>query len=134
MTSKQKMIAMEYQADICKPIILNDGTVDGFDYMIVSFGTHPTAYVNIPSNHPYFEKSTNDIDIDCHGGLTYSADNPIIQSKIGWWIGWDYAHSGDYLGYFELFRNHETVNGKKWTTSEIKEDVQNVISQLKAKY
>ena len=65
-----------------------------------------------------------------------------VNSKINenekltncWFIGWDYAHLGDYYGYDminmimpEIYR----LGGKKWTTMEILQDVRSVCKQLK---
>ncbi len=46
-----------------------------------------------------------EIDLDVHGGLTYSNNYLCISEnkKVEGWIfiGWDYAHYGDYAGYEE---------------------------------
>jgi len=131
------MKQMEYKPEIVSPIILDEGNFDGFGYLILSFGTHPAAYVRIPSKHQYYKKHCDDIDIDCHGGLTFSGESPDIEPcKSGWWIGWDYAHYKDYLGFFTLIKNmvdsdKTSSNEKKWTTLEIKAEVENVIKQLR---
>lgn len=101
-------------------------------YFILSYFTHPCAYVKIPINHPFYKKSYDKIPIDCHGGLTYSKDcllqgTPDEQS--GWWIGWDYAHYNDYAPYHS--EAEATIMGlHKWTTAEIFEEVREVIGQL----
>jgi len=114
--------------------ILDTGIISDFEYRIISYGTHPCCYVGLPENHPYFGKEYTNIDIDCHGGLTYSdaklhAD-PTAQES--WWIGWDYAHCGDYAGYYELdcMKDFDHSKDKKWTTEELKEEVLNVIKEL----
>ena len=48
------------------------------------------GYVKLPKEHPGYEKDYNDLDIDVHGGLTYSE---LENDK--WVIGFDCAHSGD---------------------------------------
>ena len=96
---------MEYTPEIHKPITLDEGSISEFDYVISSFGTHPVTYVRIPDNHPYYKKSCDDLDIACHGGLTISGDNlEAIPDKKGWWLGWDYAHAGDYLGFSDMLK------------------------------
>lgn len=73
------------------------------------------GYVGISKSHPYFEKSYNDVDVDVHGGLTFSEhcmphkDNPergichIVEDGDDdniWWLGFDCGHSGDiHPGY-----------------------------------
>jgi hypothetical protein len=65
----------------CKP--------DGPDHI---FGGHLCGYVCLPDTHVYFKKNYSDIDIDVHGGLTFSE-----MAGVGkYWIGFDCSHSGDY--------------------------------------
>lgn len=119
------MKQMEYKTEIEKKV-LHEGTHDGYDFLILSLGSHPTAYVKVPKEHKYFEKDYEDIDIDTHGGLTYS-NFGVIHREDGWWIGWDYAHAGDYLEYV----CDVSFKGKMWSTEEIFEHVKHVINQLK---
>jgi hypothetical protein len=97
----------------------------GYDFLILSFGTHPTAYVRLPFGHPCIKEKLDDIEIDCHGCLTFIGVPTQVEDPLGFWIGWDYAHWNDrFLG---------NPNGKSWTTEEIFEEVKNVIEQLKRK-
>ena len=111
--------------------ILDRGIYKDYDYVILSLGTHPCAYVRIPEDHPYYGKDYNNCDIDCHWGLTYGS--PYLRTsndtqEIGWWIGWDYAHSGDYMDYgYEIGMND---GDKKWTTDEIVRECKRVINQI----
>lgn len=50
------------------------------------------GYVGIPTNHPFFEKNYDEIDISVHGGLTFSDYMDGI-----WFIGFDCAHVGDNI-------------------------------------
>lgn len=107
--------------------VLYGGNVDGYNCYIISYGTHPCAYVEIPKIHPLYKKEYNSkkfLNIDCHWGITYSQDflRPIGAEK-SWFIGWDYAHSGDRYG--------QLIYGKEWTTEEIFEEVKHVVKQLK---
>lgn len=110
--------------------ILDEGIYKDFHYAIVSYGTHPCAYVEIPEGHELYDVSDEDelVDIDCHYGITYVSKTGLIKPsnknhRDGHWIGWDYAHYMDYI--FGICHC-----GKKWTTKEIFEDVKNVIEQL----
>lgn len=47
------------------------GTYKDFDYYVLNLKTHPTAYVDV-STSPLNEVFYDDVDISCHGGLTYS--------------------------------------------------------------
>ena len=124
------MKEMVYQSTRKKEI-LYEGTYKNYYFVIVSYGTHPCAYVEIPKNHAYYKKDYNELDIDCHCGLTYSDDlSHVIPNKDdSWFIGWDYAHAGDYMGFDAMFK-FDTSKDKKWTTKEIYEEVKSVIDQL----
>ena len=113
--------------------ILDNGIYNGYQYWIVSYGSHPCAYVELPKDHKYYGKDYVDIPIDCHGGITYSG----IHEKFsnGFLIGWDYGHCDDYLYYNPTkFLGSDIQSfldsGKKWTTEEIFEEVKQVIDQL----
>lgn len=121
------MYSMKYQTERTKQILCR-GEYKGFNFVIVSYGTHPCAYVEIPKNHPLYETDYGYIDIDCHGGLTYDGDLLFVDDSLkGWYIGWDYAHAGDYVGY--MFDNASSKD-KKWKTEEIYEEVKKVIEQI----
>lgn len=108
--------------------ILCQGKYKNYQFYILNLGTHPTAYVEIPRKHKLFEKKYEGIDIDVHGGLTFSEDHLQDIKNNSWFIGWDYAHFGDFFGTDLLF-NFNTFE-KKWTTEEIFDDVVSVIDQL----
>ena len=115
----------------------------GKEYAIYTFCSHPCAYVLLNKKDPDFSKFYDDIDLSCHGGLTYSDFE--YKDKIGWYsegwvIGWDYAHIGDYRhwnkekGYFsDLFRGEKNMIIKKHTVTSIRKDVKNVIDKLELK-
>lgn len=114
--------------------LLDSGQCCNYNYYILNLGTHPTAYIEIPRNHKCYIKSYNDIDIEVHGGLTYSKEYLYIseEQKLdnSWFIGWDYAHCGDYLGYEKIFPSYLQTEDKKWTTEEIQQEVFKVCKQL----
>ena len=112
--------------------ILDSGYCLGLLYYILSLGAYPCAYVKIPQEHEFYKKDYESIDIDVHGGLTYSRDYLWVnenQRVEGWFIGWDYAHYGDYLG-FAKFYSTDINQDKKWTTEEIFKDVKEVCYQI----
>ena len=106
--------------------ILFSGNYEGYNFYIISIGgNHPCAYVEIKEHVDYSE--LEDI-IECHWGLTFSGSlNHILSNDNRWFIGWNYAHWGDYTTLC-----HDRLD-KKWTTDEIYEEVKNVIKQLKEK-
>ena len=109
------------------------GTYKNFDYYVLNLCTHPTAYVDVSAS-PLNGVCYNDIDIYCHGGLTYSESTLNTVDKKGWFIGWDYAHYGDYMDYGDTYLNNMFPDKKKWTTEEIVEECKNVIDQIIEKY
>lgn len=122
---------MEYQKTR-KIELLYDAIYRNYHFYILNLGTHPTAYVEIPKNNKLYGIEYHDIDINVHGGLTYSGDHLCIAKDNvlqGWFIGWDYAHCYDYAGYYneDEFLAKQT---KKWTTKEIIEECKYVINQL----
>ena len=120
---------MEYQKDR-KVELLCEDKYKGYNYYILNLGTHPTAYVEIPKNNKLYGKEYEDINIMVHGGFTYSRNELMGIQSENWFIGWDYAHGGDFLGYDILFNFGYKSNNKKWTTKEMIEECQNVINQI----
>jgi len=114
---------------------LDEGVYKGINYQIRSLGAYPCAYIGLPPDHPFSGKTANEIHLDCHGGLTYSfidykgRVHDIGLPKEYYWIGWDYAHLGDYSSYTSNSLCEDYYN-KQWTTKEIKEEVENVIDEL----
>ena len=123
---------MVYSSERTDGDILARGNIDGYEYLIVSYGTHPCAYVAIPENHSRYKdyhKLENEDTIYPHGGVTFSGSE---RNNIkGHWIGWDYHHACDFSGY-SLNRAYSSFLGRKqWTTAEIYDEVCGVIEQLK---
>ena len=59
-----------------------------------------TAYVGIPQGNPLYRKHYENINVDCHGGLTYARDSLLDQPETDlWWIGFDTAQWGDGYDY-----------------------------------
>lgn len=72
----------------------------------VYFGGHLCGYVNIPQDHTMYGKKYDDINIDCHGGLTFSE---FKKEDNTYWIGFDCAHLGDYVPSMGLFKNTHPI-------------------------
>lgn len=131
---------MDYSRHAHMPEVLARGKYRNYPFIILSVGDYPAAYVCLPEGHPYFGKTLREISIighkkdhklTAHGGLTYAQDR-VYKSNIKdrWWVGWDYAHVGDYLAFLpESIRlGNDTL--KKWTREEIIVEVKQVVDQL----
>ena len=118
--------------------ILEQGTLNGIEFAIISYGTHPCAYVKIPEGHKFASISGLDymaIDLDVHGGVTFAREISSTSRlgtflSEGYWLGWDYNHCDDYSGTDLLFDFKLQVGGKKWTTEEIYEDVVKAVNKI----
>lgn len=57
------------------------------------------GYVAVPPGHPYHGLDLLDLDLDVHGGVTWTDDHyPGLDSGGPlWWIGFDCAHGWDYV-------------------------------------
>lgn len=123
--------------------ILDKGIYKGIPYWIISYGTHPCAYLDITDLEPCPQLDK----IFCHGGITASVcvsrknnHSPAFLKDVrrdaftefhenAYIIGWDYCHNGDYHTDIEspwVLRN----NDHKWTTSEIIDETKDVIEDL----
>lgn len=78
------------------------------------------GYVGIPGGHKYFEKHYDAVDVDVHGGLTFSDksdESEELKESEGichpkkcaannnvWWLGFDCVHGGDLVPSFLAHR------------------------------
>lgn len=97
------------------------GKHSGYEFFIVWCSSHPNAYIKIPEGHPFYKKDYTNIDDKCivYGGFTFSGEDLDKRYGLpeGWYLGWDYAHSTDFInlpGYFIggfkcAIKNIETV-------------------------
>jgi len=82
----------------------------GLDCLIVRGGSGALCgYVGVPQGHPYYKKDYDDVDVNIHGGLTFSGlcdesgdpSKGICHEECDaanndvWWLGFDCAHLGD---------------------------------------
>lgn len=118
--------------------IVDSGEIFGFNYYILTMGGYPCAYIEIPKEHELFGKHYNDsvyykYDGCVNGGFTFSSNhlNCVCEqdNKNRWFIGWDYAHAGDYVYYNKKMY----LDGKKWTVHEIKGEIYDLCERLKNK-
>lgn len=93
---------------------------------IIDFGWG-NGYVLIPEGHPLHGKHYDDIDVDVHGGLTFSelVDDEMIEKweidaedKGKWCVGFDTAHYQDNLS--------------RWPKEAVQAEADNLMKQLVA--
>lgn len=136
MIYKEKLKINQYKVEFNqheeKQELLYQGTYKAYNFYIKNmYGDYPTAYIEIPKKSKLYGLFYGDYaeSIDVHGGITYSKRHLYIgddiELKDSWFIGWDYAHAGDYISFLPF------KGGKKWTTEEILEDVIKVCKKLK---
>lgn len=108
--------------------LLHSGVYKGHKFFILNLGTHPTAYVEckLKDCKGYYDDERLD-NIEVHGGFTYYGNN-FWDNLNEEYLGWDYAHYSDYVGYNTRYPG--PYSGKFWTTEEIMEEVKHVIDQL----
>jgi len=138
------MKEMEYTGMTEKPVSLGSDTYKGYIFHIVSYGSHPSAYIEIPKGHKLYgrtiykyEKGNPLYAIHCHGGITFAehAKKHILypdadENERIYVIGWDYAHAGDYIYYGVPSIDKFNVDGWKYTVADITADAHQVIDQI----
>lgn len=122
------------------------GEYNGYKYAVclMSLG-HRCGYVAIPKGHRYYGTEYDFLDIDCHGGLTYS-DSGYPLDDGNWYIGFDTAHLGDgkdikaLMKYYpnrkdvkaivDLEMNMFGVDRHIWSIDDIEAECRHIIRQL----
>ena len=125
-------LEMVYKEKFYKePQILRSGVYKQHKFAIISWGTHPVAYVEDKNNHFSSYLDEDALNIDVHGGFTYYGaaywDKKDTKTRF---LGWDYAHYEDYVGHGCVLNLLGGDVGRKWTTAEIYVEVISVIEQL----
>lgn len=118
-----------------------------FGIAIISYGSHPCAYIKVPEalidkveERTGVKRSEGGfydyVDGWPHGGFTYYGDAPISDLPDGRYLGWDYAHYGDYtytdMPELGLVFNHD--DEKKWTTEEIYKEAVETLKEIRTSY
>lgn len=108
---------------------IKKGEHSDFEFFILWFSSHPNAYIKIPKSHPYYKKDYREIDNKylVHGGFTFSGKDLDNRYGLpeGWYLGWDYAHSMDFIN----LPSHQ-LNGFRWTIKDIEKECKEVIDEL----
>lgn len=103
--------------------LVDEGVYEEIKYFIISYGTHPCAYIE---NVWKFE-STDDERLDdilVHFGFTFLG----VKERTDC-IGWDYAHCDDYYEYPNI--GITPISGlRRWMYEDILEEIKDVINQM----
>ena len=97
-------------------------------------GPSPNCYItDLKQKNINSSRSYDDYNNVPHGGFTFGDTiftgldfGESAISKDLHWLGWDYAHAGDYSGYFPNKPN----KAKKWTTPVLYEHTLEVINNF----
>lgn len=113
---------------------------------------HPTmgslnGYVNIPTSHPANRLDYDDINVDVHGGLTYSGvmdfqhlskEFPRLPERA-YWVGFDCAHAFDLVPAMQAFHAilprdeyFTTLHDTYRTIDYVRAECEKLAAQLKA--
>ena len=86
---------------------------------IPNYDSWYTGYIGIPEGHPLYKVTYEDIDLEAHGGWTYS-EPYLEEDKSRWFIGFDTAHAFD----------DETTKTEEFVLSEL----HRIVDEMKEKY
>ena len=124
-----------------KPVIESRFEYRGYPCVVIfqPLG-HRCGYVGLPEKNRFYGLDYNEIDVDCHGGLTYSSNHLYDQDDTNtWWIGFDCAHSGDspdLEAVTEAFGDNthvfmpRDIYGQLWTMKEVEDECCQIIRQI----
>lgn len=110
MNRTHKIVEMKYSLTTKYHGPLATGCTDGIEWIILDLGTHPCTYLNVEGTK-YENIHYDEIPLSVHGGLTFNGKLDCHPNAV--WIGWDYAHCGDYNPRLT------SLGGHKWTTDEL---------------
>ena len=91
-------------------------------------GSFPCGYIQFPgieNLHDYDDIWVHDANI--HGGFTFLGTFNCLGLQ-GKWLGWDYAHYGDYCCYSSPELNDE--DGTQYTTEDVTADVLTALAMV----
>lgn len=127
----------EYNSNVVPNEVVKKDTYKNHMYVIYSvMGSHPTAYVRVNEGEKWYEMNYDKISFtwpgcNPHGGFTFSGfvNEESFGEPEAYWVGWDYAHLGDYCSYpsNSMFAMGDR---KKWTIEEIEAECKRVIDYM----
>lgn len=112
------------------------GTESGIDWAIVDNAALPgviNGYARIPEDHPWHNlpyNEVNDLDLDVHGGITFSGGD------TGHWIGFDTAHAFDTSPLMRQWMpdlpNVGGIPQIHWTAEKVAREAMSLAQQIAA--
>jgi len=84
------------------------------------------GYVLIPPTHPLHGVDYWDINVDVHGGLTYS--QLVTEKKVNHWVELDAEDIGKWCVGFDTCHFHDTL--KDWPKERVQEETEKLKKQL----
>lgn len=116
----EPMVYADDHCETCK--VIASGHYKGLNYYVKTIGhMHPTAYVEISQGHKAFAKKNLE-NLPCHYGVTFNEMYLRCVDEDGsrghQFVGWDYAHHGDYMPYYEDGGFLERTS-HRWSTDEV---------------
>lgn len=104
---------------------------------------HWCGYVGIPAGHPWNGLEDEKLPADVHGGVTYTRacdEDPELgvchvpptgEPDGLWWVGFDFAHLGDYSpGMWTVPQVTHRRKEHYWTETEVMVEVTQVAAQV----
>lgn len=95
---------------------------------------HRCGYVGLPQGHPSYGKRYEDIDVEVHGGLTFSGwDVEGFTADQLWWVGFDCLHAGDAPDPElapDTWRSSLIHGAHVWTSDEVVQETERLAEQL----
>lgn len=112
----------------------NDGTA----YAVVNVhGSHPCAYIQFPGIEKIENYNCIDLFYDeaddfwIHGGFTFLGTHENIGLP-GIWLGWDYAHCGDWTQTLPIAEDRFSHEDEmKWTTEEVVDHAKKALDYIR---
>jgi hypothetical protein len=137
---------------MCFPLtpfkIEREWTAYGFKCVVVQAreAQHRCGYVRIPPSHVDYNKEHDNIDVNIHGGLTFSQlEDCIEEDGKGYWIGFDCAHFQDAMvdpnvdissvseetkKLLSIYRSCSSEDSHYWTQEEVEKETEELAKQL----
>lgn len=135
-----------------KVLYLEIDKEEGYAICVIDRGGWPCTYIKMPEEAYQrnvelgWDGDYDFIDVRVHGGVTYGDYGTlrlrrpfgnglgeklieISQAGAGYWLGWDYAHYGDYTANFS--DRPELDIEKKWTIVELINEAHDALKELK---